>query len=180
MSEVYMYILSQIFVVIADILFVCSMLSKRKINIVLFLCVSDILFATHYLLLGNGLTGSAVILLDAVFLLVLCTLERRNKTKFTLPATIITMFITVVLSLLTWQGALSLFPTFSMLIYLAGMIFTNTVFVKAGVLVRNILNIIYLFILSSYVGAVLEIMLMISAIVGIVLSLRATKKSNNA
>ena len=172
-----MYILSQIFVVIADVLFVCSMLSKKKIGIVLFLCFSDILFATHYLLLGNGLTGSAIIFLDALYLLVLFILEKTNKTKYTLLTTIIVMIWTIIISIITWNGAISILPMFAMLIYLLGMIFKNIIFVKAGALARNILNIIYLFILTSYVGAGLEIALMISAIIGIIIS--AVQKSKN-
>ncbi|MBE7076298.1 MAG: hypothetical protein E7374_00165 [Clostridiales bacterium] len=64
-----------------------------------------------------------------------------------------------------------------MLIYLSGMIFSNIVFVKVGAMCRNLLNIIYMLLIASYVGACLEFALMISAIVGIVLNLRKAKQS---
>ena len=57
------------------------------------------------------------------------------------------------------------------------MIFSNAAIVKVGALVRNTLNVIYMFILASYFGAGLEICLMISAIVGIFINLRKTKQS---
>ena len=64
---------------------------------------------------------------------------------------------------------------FSMLIYLTTMIFSNVVIVKTGALMRNTLNVIYMFILASYFGAGLEICLMISAIIGIILNIKNKK-----
>ena len=68
---------------------------------------------------------------------------------------------------------------FAMLCYLTTMIFTNIVIVKSGSFLRNLLNIIYMFLIASYFGAGLEIVLMISAIVGIVLDIKRKKKLEN-
>ena len=73
-----MEILAYILVGIADLLFVASMLSKKKNLLVLFLIVSDILFASHYLCLG-GLTGAVNIFVDAGYLIIIFFLERNNK-----------------------------------------------------------------------------------------------------
>jgi hypothetical protein len=86
------------------------------------------------------------------------------------------MAITIALSILTWSGAISLLPMLSMLIYLTTMIFSNVVIVKSGALVRNCLNVIYMFILASYFGAGLELCLMISAIIGIFLNIKDKKQ----
>lgn len=171
-----MYILSQVLVCIADLFYVLSMLNSKKKGLVFYLMVSDILFASHYLCLG-GWTGAATIFVDVVYLLVMYILEKKEKTKYGLYATVVAMIITIVLAILTWDTALSLLPMFSMLLYLTGMIFTNTVFVKTGSLLRNTLNVIYMFILASYFGAGLEICLMISAIVGIILDYRRQKQT---
>lgn len=71
-------------------------------------------------------------------------------------------------------------PMFSMLVYLTTMIFTNLVICKTGALIRNTLNVIYMFLIASYFGAGLEIVLMISAIVGIILNYKANKKKEKA
>ena len=134
-----MEILAYILVGIADLLFVASMLSKKKNLLVLFLIVSDILFASHYLCLG-GLTGAVNIFVDAGYLIIIFFLERNNKEKYNLPVTILAMGLTIFLSIQTWASAISLIPMFSMLIYFTGMIFKNVVLVKAGALCRNILN----------------------------------------
>lgn len=174
-----LYIISQILVCIADLFYVVSMFAKKKIHLVTFLFVSDVLFASHYLLLKGGLTGALTISLDCVYLVAMYLLEKYNKTKYNLIATIIAMIATIVLSVVTWQGAISLLPMVAMLCYLTTMIFTNIVIVKLGSFLRNLLNIIYMFLIASYFGAGLEIVLMISAIVGIVLDIKRKKKLEN-
>lgn len=171
-----MYILSQILVCIADLLYIISMLNKNKKGLVFYLIISDIFFAAHYFCLG-GYTGAATIFVDVVYLAIIYILEKTNKTKYNIYATTSAMAITIGMSILTWNGVLSLLPMFSMLIYLTTMIFTNVVVVKSGALVRNTLNVVYMFILTSYFGAALEICLMASAIVGIILSLGKDKNN---
>lgn len=174
-----LYILSQILVVIADICFVFSMFSKKKSGVVVFLLCSDVIFAVHYFLLNSG-TGAAILILDATFLMVEFILEKTNKTKFTPIAIVVAMLGTVILTILTWNGFISLLPMFAILSYLVGMLFNNVVIVKFGALVRNLINVVYLLILASYVGAALEFCLMISAIVGIVLSFKRNRKKNTS
>ena len=132
-----MYIASQVLVCLADVLYIISMLTKKKISLVMFLFFSDILFATHYFLLDGGLTGAATIMVDVVYLVVMYVLEKYNKTKYNFLTTIIAMIITVVLSIVTWQGAISIMPMMSMLIYLTTMIFTNVIIVKSGALTQS-------------------------------------------
>ena len=169
-----MYILSQVLVVLADGLYVGSMLQKKKFWLTLFLLLSNILFATHYICLG-AITGGFLLYLDVVFLIVMLTLEKFNKQKYSIVAVIATMIGTVIITIFTWNGAISLLPMFSMLVYLIGMIFKNIVLVKCGAVLRNLLNIIYMVIITSYIGASLEVCLMISGIVGAVLSFRKNK-----
>ena len=171
-----MFVLSQILVCIADLFYVISMLNKNKKGLVFYLIVSDILFASHYLCLG-GYTGAATIFVDVVYLAIMYILEKKEKTKYNIHVTISAMIITIILSILTWNTALSLLPMFSMLIYLTTMIFSNIVIVKTGALIRNTLNVIYMFLLASYFGATLEICLMISAIIGILLNIKNRKKT---
>ena len=173
-----MYILSQVLVCIADLFYVLSMLNSKKKGLVFYLLVSDVLFASHYMCLG-GWTGASIIFVDVVYLLIMYILEKKEKTKNNLITTVFAMIITVVLAVLTWDTALSLLPTFSMLLYLVGMIFTSTIFVKIGSFLRNTLNVVYMFILASYLGVGLEVCLMISAIVGIILDSKRQKLNKN-
>ena len=173
-----MYILSQVLVGLADLLYVFSMLTKKKSALLIFLLFSDVLFAFHYLCL-NALTGCITIFIDVAFLLTTYLIERLGNKKCTFIAVICAMVGTILTCVFTWVGPISLLPLFSMLIYLTGMIFSNIVFVKGGAMCRNILNIIYMLLIASYIGAGLEFTLMVSAIVGIVLNIRNKKKQEN-
>lgn len=172
-----MYILSQILVGLADLLYVFSMLTKKKTGLLLFLLFSDILFAMHYFCLG-ALTGSITIFIDVAFLIVTYLIEKFGNKKYTPIAVVCAMIGTIITCVFTWAGAISLLPLFSMLIYLTGMIFSNIVFVKSGAMCRNILNIVYMLLITSYVGAGLEFVLMISAIIGIIINIKKKQKEN--
>lgn len=174
-----MYILSQILVGLADLLYVFSMLTKKKTGLLLFLLFSDVLFALHYLCL-NALTGCITIFIDVVFLIVTYLIEKFGNKKYTPIAVVCAMIGTIIACIFTWIGPISLLPLFSMLIYLTGMIFSNIVFVKGGAMCRNILNIVYMLLIASYVGAGLEFALMVSAIVGIILNVKNKKKQNDS
>ncbi len=173
-----MYILSQVLVGLADLLYICSMLTKKKTGLLLFLLVSDILFALHYLCL-DAMTGSITIFIDVVFLIAVYLIEKFGNKKYVPIAVILAMIGTIITCIFTWAGPISLLPLFSMLIYLFGMIFSNIIFVKGGAMCRNILNIVYMILITSYVGAGLEFALMISAIVGIILNVRSKKKKTS-
>lgn len=177
-----MYIASQVLVGIADILYVCSMLSKTKMSFAAFMVVSDLFFASHFLFLDGGITGSLLIYVDILYLLILFILQKYKKTKYNTLVTIITMVVDVAISVVIMilnKSVISLLPLFSILIYLTGMIFKNVVFVKGGAMVKNALNIVYMILITSYVGAALEFCLMISAMIGMILSYRRWKKTKN-
>jgi len=151
-----MYILSQILVFMADILFILSMLTKKKGSLLLLLIFSDILFASHYLCL-NAMTGSITIFIDVVFLITTYCIEKFGNKKYTVVAVVSAMIATIISCIFTWAGPISILPLCSMLIYLTGMIFSNIVFVKLGAMCRNILNIIYMILITSYLGAGLNL-----------------------
>ena len=80
-----MYILSQVLVVLADGFYVGSMLQKKKSWLTLFLLLSDVLFATHYICLG-AITGGFLLYLDVIFLCSMLILEKVKKEKFSYVA----------------------------------------------------------------------------------------------
>ncbi len=170
-----MYILSQIFIGMADVFYVGSMLQKKKIGLILLLLFSDILVAVHYFCLG-AITGSVVIFVDAAFLVASYILEKCKKEKYTIIAVVIAMIAIIISTIFTWAGPISLLPMFAILTYLVGMIFKNVVFVKVGAMVRNLLNVIYMVIITSYFGAILEFCLMISAVIGIFINIKKKKE----
>ncbi len=162
-----MYILSQILVVLSDLLFMVSMLNKKKKNLVFFLIVSTILFAAHYLCLG-GYTGAGVECIEIVFLISMYLLEKKDKLQYNIYLSIITIILTIIVSILTWNTWISVFPMLAMIIYLFSMMFTNVIIVKLGSFIRLTLNGVYLLLIKSYFGAVLTVAILICTIIGIV------------
>ena len=173
-----MYILSQVLIGVADVFFVCSMFRKKKLSIVMLLLISDLLIAMHYLCL-EALTGAIIIFIDSAFLITITILEKVKKTKFTKLAVLITMIAVIMTSIITWNGGISLLPMFAVVSYLTGMLFSNVVIVKIGASTRNLFNVIYMFLVASYLGAGLEVCLMISGIIGAILSYKQLKQNNN-
>lgn len=162
-----MYILSQILIVISDIIFIVSMLSNKKKNIEFYLALSSILFAGHYLCL-SAWTGVSIALVELVFLIVMYLIELNGKTQYNLSVSLATIFITIVLSILTWDSWVSVLPMLAMVIYLIGMIFNNVIVVKFATFVRLILNGVYMLLFKSYFGAGLTVLIILFTIVGII------------
>lgn len=162
-----MYILSQILVVLSDLACVVSMISKKKEKVVLFLLISTVFFASHYMCL-SAWTGASIALVELVFLILMYILETKNKTEYSGYLSIGAIIITIVLSAITWEGWISIIPMMAMVIYLTTMMFKNIIVVKSGTFIRLTLNGIYMFLVKSYFGAGLSIVILIFTIVGIV------------
>lgn len=171
-----MYILSQVLVVLSDLFCIVSMLNKKKKNIVFFLIISTILFATHYMCL-NAWTGAAIGCVELIFLILMYLLESKNKTKYNALLCVATMIISIVLSVLTWNTWISALPMLAMVIYLTGLIFSNVILVKVCTFIRLTLNGIYMLLLKSYFGAALSIVILVFTIIGIVNDYKLNKKS---
>ena len=169
-----MYILSQILVVLSDLLCIVSMLCKKKKQVVFFLILSTIFFATHYICLG-GWTGAVIGFIELIFLILMYILEIKDKTQYSTYLSISTIIVTIVLSILTWNSWVSLLPMIAMVIYLSAMMFKNVVIVKSGTFIRLTLNGIYMLLLKSYFGAGLSIVILIFTIVGIINDYKSKK-----
>lgn len=161
-----MYILSQILIVFSYLFCIISMLNKNKKNIIFYLIISTSLFIFHCLCLG-GWTGAVIDFLEMVFLIVMYILEKKEKTQYSIYASITTMLLSVILSILTWGTWISLLPMFGILFYLTAMIFKNVIIVKIGALLRVTLNGIYMLLIKSYIGAILTVFMIIFTIYGI-------------
>lgn len=173
-----MYILSQILVVLSDLTCILSMVSKKKKQIVFFLLISTILLASHYVCL-SAWTGASIAFVELIFLIIMYVLELKDKTQYSIYLSIATMIIIVVLSIITWDSLISLLPMLAMIIYLTAMIFKNVIIVKSGTFIRLTLNGIYMFLLKSYFGAGLSIVILIFTIVGIVNDYKSKQKVQN-
>ena len=155
-----MYIISQILVVLSNIIFVISVFSKSKLAVVFWLIISDILFATHYLFLG-GLTGMYIVCLDILFLIITYIQKKRHQEKFIMYTGIVFAVLSIIIGALTWQGIISILPMIGMTNYFVCMGQNNLVINKMSLAINNTTNTIYMFLLKSYVGAICGCVLII-------------------
>lgn len=162
-----MYILSQILIVISDLLCILSMLSKNKKKVIYFLILSTTFFALQYICL-QGWTGAAIGFMEIVFLIILYVMESKNKTQYKILLSVCTMIATIIISVLTWDSWISFIPMLAMIIYLITMIFKNVIVVKSGAFIRITMNAIYMLLLESYLGSALSILILAFSVVGIV------------
>ena len=143
------------------------MINKKKEKILLYLIISTTLFILHCICLG-GWTGAVIDFLEMVFLIVMYFFEKKEKTKYGVYVSVVTMVLAVVLSIVTWASWISLLPMIGILLYIAAMMFKNVIIVKSGTLIRITLNGLYMFLISSYFGAALTIVSVAFTIYGIV------------
>jgi len=169
-----MYILSQVLVVISDILCIISMLTKNKKSVVFYLIFSTILFGSHFLCLAEY-TGAVLALVELIFLILMYILEIKDKLQYTTILSLVTIVVSIILSILTWDTWVSVLSMMAMIIYLVTMMFKNLVVVKSGVFVRITLNAIYMFLIRSYLGAGLSIVILIFTILGVVQDIKANR-----
>lgn len=169
-----MFILSQIFVVISGILFAISYLTKRKGLLLVINVFNNLFFGLHFLLL-NSFTAAYSVFLTLIFLVVIYIFEKTNKEKFNYLIATIFSIILIPISIFTWNGALSLMPAIAIFITFVGTVLKNTLTVKLFYFTSTILNTIYMFIIHSYFGFGVNILILITAIIGIIQQFKQQK-----
>ena len=172
-----MYIASQILVIMADLLYVVSMFTKNKKWLLFWLIVSDIFFGAHFFFLG-AFTGGFMLIADIVFLIIAYILNNYKIAKTYIPSLIFAC-ITITITIFTWNGIISLLPMFGMATYFISMGFNKLYLNKIGGGVRNLCNIVYMILITSYFGAGLEFVLFISSVIGSILSMKNSSKEQH-
>ena len=171
-----MYVLSQVFVVISGILFAISYIVKKKSLILTINVANNIFFATHFLLL-KSYTAAYSVFLTIGFLISIFLLEKYNKEKYKILTTIIFSLILIPITILTWDGPLSLIPTISILITFIGSLIKPTLIVKLFYFTSTVMNSVFMFIIHSYFGFGVNIAILITAIIGIILQIKNVKQT---
>ena len=170
-----MYILSQIFIVISGILFALSYLFEKKGLILIINVFNNLFFAIHFLLL-KSFTASYSVFVIAFFLIIIYFLDKYNKKHYKLLSLIIALILVIIISIFTWESALSLLPICATTFNLVGTILNKTLTVKLFYFFGTVLNTIFMFIITSYFGFGINIAILIVGAVGIINHLRFTKK----
>ena len=146
-------------------------ISNRRDRILLFKFLSDALWFTNYLLMG-GLTGAA---LNAVAMTREAVFSLRDRYRWAGAKWIPALFLALTwvspaiewirAGAFTWQPLL---PAFGSMIFVIGFYARKTMLTKVSSLFGNALWLTYAVLLSNWAGMVGNILMLISALIGII------------
>lgn len=169
-----MYALSQVCIVFSEIFFGLTYLTKKKSILLTFNVINNAFFGIHFLML-RSVTAAFSVFLTILFLIAIYILEECKKEKFTFVASIICTIALIPITIFTWTSALALLSVFAILLVFVGTLFKNLVLLKLFYFASTILNTIYMFIIHSYFGFALNLVVLTVAICGIIKQIKLEK-----
>ena len=171
-----LFILSQILFFGSVILYITSMLQKKKLFITLCLMGADFCFSMHYLCLEKY-SAMIFVVNEMILLLVLYFLQTyyKNDTKITITACVVTIILDIIACAFTFADFIVLFSLFGCIALLVGMCFKNPIIVKSFAVAQVTLITIYLFLIKSTFAGIIEVGLALSTILGLFISIKDYK-----
>ena len=168
-----MYIVGQIFGVIAIILGFVSYQMRTKRQILFVLSVTAVSFCIHYFMIG-AYSGMAMNAVNIVRNVVYDKRSAANKNGFIAPA--VFAVIQTVVCIMTWEAWYSVFVLFGLVINTVCVSFADPQKVRKSILVTSPLVLTYDALAGSIGGSIYEAVAIVSAVVGIF----RNRKSTNA
>lgn len=170
-----LYIIGQIFFVCALICYIIAVTRKQKLQLTIMLMSTNFFFCLHYLCLQKY--GTLLLLSFEIVLFFLIFLyEKYNKPqKYTVISCVVVMILDVIAIILTWTEAISLLPLSASLLFLFGLCFKGVLMTKIITLYTNLSYIIYLSLIQSYVSLACQVILLMGAIAGLLITIKDLK-----
>ncbi len=159
-----LFIVGQIFGVIAIALGFLSYQMKTAGRILLLQALTGVVFAVHYFMIG-AITGMAMNMVCFVRCIVYYLRNKRGSLEKISP--IIFTLIMAVIGIITWDAWYSVFVFSGILINTLCMAFADPQKVRASILITSPLVLIYDAFALSFGGMVYESVAIISAAIGI-------------
>ena len=156
-------------------------ISNRRERILLFKFLSDALWFVNYLLMG-GLTGA---LLNAIAMGREAVFALRDKQRWAAGKWVPALFLalTWLSPALEWirRGGFTwqpLLPALGSMIFVLGFYARDTRFTKASSLLGNALWLTYALLIGNYTGMLSNLLMLLSAIIGLVRERKRQKEGN--
>ena len=161
----YIYILSQILIVISTTIFVFSLQLNDKNKILFFQIFSTVFFFSHFYLL-NETVASLFALLSIFRLIVFYYLEKKKRMDLQKALALLVIVLFVIPSIITWQGVADFFPfsSFIMVTFLLG--FSSLSKIKLGFLYQGLSFVIYMILIGSIFGIITQLFVFFGALRG--------------
>ncbi|MCI8965108.1 MAG: YgjV family protein [Clostridia bacterium] len=159
-------IIAQIAGIFAMLVFAIVPQQKSKKRSLIMQIISDIFYGIQYLLL-NAFSAVASNVIGAVNKYIFYVFAKKNKN---VPIIILFIYIaiTIVSGILTFTNILSVFPIFLSILYTYGAWQSNLKIYRIISVVGAALWIIYNFSVGAYIGAIGNVIQLISAIIAVI------------
>ena len=152
------------FGLVAAILGISAVQWKRRSTILFILLVANVFWVIHFSLLG-AYSGSALNLAGMIVIAVFFIFDNRStRPQWLVGACIVLM---IMAGLLTWDGWVSLLPTLGMIAGTVAISQINEQRIRVLSIATSILWLGYNVIVLSYVGAVKEIITILSTLIAL-------------
>jgi len=170
------YIISQIFTIISYIFLASTYHAKKRKNIIILNCLVQIAFAIAYILLkaSTGLAMSIVALSRNIAMMINENQKGKMK-KINVTILLPTVIASIVLSMFTYEGFWSLLPVIATILYTYAICQTDIKKYKLLGIPIEIMWVCYNIYIKSIFGIILEIVTLISCIIGYILQKRTRK-----
>ena len=162
------YIISQIFTITSYIFLASTYHAKKRKTIIVLNCLVQIAFGIAYILLEawTGLAMSAVAFSRNIALMIN---EKGKRKNIDVAILVITCIVSIILSTFTYEGFWSLLPVFATILYTYAIYQTDIKKYKLLGIPIEMLWVCYNIYIKSIFGILLEIVALISCIVGYIL-----------
>lgn len=172
MNETLIYVLSQIFIILNYVFLVITYQLKERNKILLFNMAALTSAGLSYICLG-AYTGLAMVFISIFRNIVFVINEKKNGiTERATPNEILILLViyalTIILSIVTFNGFLSLMSVFATMLYTFSVWQKSTHIYKILGVPVSILWLSYNIYIGSIFGIILEFILMASAIIGFI------------
>ena len=167
------YCISQVIVVLAYIILGIGLRKEKRIQILLFSSVYQLLMIAHYsLLLGiMGIIASIIALLRNLLFIYNEKKEKKNPTWILL----LFIIIAIILTLVFFDKPFDIFPCIMTIIGIYSYWCKNTKITRIGNIIISVCYIVYAISLNSWFSIICELYLVINTILGYLKHDRAPK-----
>lgn len=158
-------IIGQLLGIVAVILGFVSFQMKTPRGILFFQIITSLVFSAHYLLIG-ALTAMALNLLAVIKCVVYFLRNKAGKNGFVAPA--IFTVLTIITSILTWDGWHSAFIMTGLVVNTISLALPNANKTRLCMFIKSPLCLVYNAIASSGGGVIYECAVLVSSLIGVI------------
>lgn len=163
-----MNIAAHILIAISSVLYGVSVFAKNKRFLLVVQILSSGLYCTHCFLL-KAWVGAIISLLDVTRIVIFYIIEKLNGTqKHKIIAGVVLLIIGIIASICTWGAWYSIFPLLGTIVYVSCLAISNLTLIKFATIFGAGCSVIYLALIGSHFGAILETMAVLIGLVALV------------